>query len=142
MAGLPGGRTLEQDLSLIAQARRSGALARRARVRARLDMFVVGAATAGAALAGRSPHEALMAASAALSLGILFYVVRRDRDMSAIAGQDRWRDEALEGRGLSLKEWQAGADLAPWESRRGSHPEQPDGLHSGSGDSDSRGGCG
>jgi hypothetical protein len=118
--------TLEQDLSLIAQARRSGALARRARLRARLDMFLVGAATAGAALGGSDAHEALMAASAALSLGILFYVVRRDRDVSALAGQGRWRDEALQGRGLSLKDWQAGAELAPWETRRGSRPQQPD----------------
>lgn len=133
---------MEQDFSLIAQARRSGALARRARLRARLDIVLVGAATAGAAFAGSNPHEALMAASAVLSLGILFYVFRRDRDVSALAGQDRWRDEAVEGRGLSLTDWQAGAELPPWESRRGNPPQQPDRLHSGTGESDSRGGCG
>ena len=67
-----------------------------------------------------------MAGSAALSLGILFYVIRRDRDVSELAGQNRWRDEAVKGRGLSLKDWQGGAKLAPWESRRGEPEQRPD----------------
>jgi hypothetical protein len=126
LTGWPGVTTLEQDLSLIAQARQTDALARRARFRARLDMLLVGTATAAAAFAGGSSHQALMGGSAALSLGILFYVIRRDRDLTALAGQGRWRDDVLKGRGLSMEEWRAGAELKPWDDRRDRLDRQPD----------------
>jgi hypothetical protein len=101
------------------QARRHQALARRARRRAKLDMAVIALATGLATMLGQGTHEALMAGSTALSFGILFYVIRRDRDLTALAGQGRWREDALEGRGLPLEAWRSGASLDPWEARRG-----------------------
>ena len=110
---------MEQDLTLIAKARRHDALARRARRRAKIDMALIALTTFGVAMVGSNVHQSLMAGSMALSLGILFYVIRRDRDLTALAGQGRWRDEALEGRGLTLEDWQRGAELAPWDARKG-----------------------
>lgn len=109
---------MEQDLSLIAQARQHEACARRARLWARLDMLMIAGVTAVVAWLGDSAHEALMSASLVLSLGILFYVIRRDRDLTRLAGAGRWREEALEGRGVSLEDWREGAELEPWEARR------------------------
>jgi hypothetical protein len=115
---------VELDPSLIVearqqQARRHRALARRARRRAKQDMALIALTTGLAAMLGQGTHESLMAGSMALSFGILFYVIRRDRDLTALAGQGRWRDEALEGRGLPLEAWRGGARLDPWEARRG-----------------------
>jgi hypothetical protein len=109
---------VELDPSLIAQARRHQALARRARWRAKLDMVLIALGTGFATMIGKSSHEALMAGSLALSLGILAYVIRRDRDLTALAGEGRWRDAALEGQGLPIPAWRAGASLDPWEVRR------------------------
>ena len=117
---------MEQDLSFIAQARQHEACARSARIRARLDMLIVGSLTAGVAWLADTAHEALMSASLVLSLGILFYVIRRDRDLTRLAGAGRWREEAIEGRGLSLEDWREGAELEPWESRRRSPQDAAD----------------
>ena len=116
---------MEQDPGLIAEARRQQhrqhlALARRTRRRARIDICLVAVATGLAALTGNGTHESLMGASLALSLGILFYVIRRDRDLTALAGQERWRDEALEGRGIPIEAWRSGARGRPAGSRDGS----------------------
>lgn len=133
---------MEQDRAFIAEANRHVALARRVRNRAWLDIVLIGAATGVAAHLAEGAHEALLAASLVLSLGILVYVIRRDRDLTALAGVARWRDEALDGRGLALEDWQGGAPLAPWEHRQtmqargGAEPRER------AGDSDSRGGCG
>lgn len=110
---------MELDPSVLTQARRHRALARRARRRARLDMVLIALATGMAAMAGQGSHQALLAGSLALSLGLLAYVIRRDRDLTALAGVARWRVEALEGRGVSMPEWRDGASLDPWEVRRG-----------------------
>lgn len=110
---------MEQDFSLIAQARRHDAMTRRARRRAKVDMVLIALVTGGAAMAGADAHQSLMAGSMALSQGVLFYVIRRDRDLTALAGQGRWRDAALEGRGLKLEDWQRGAKLASWDARKG-----------------------
>ncbi len=121
---------MELDPALIAEARKQveareqqsrlhQALARRATRRAKLDIVLIALGTGLAAMLCDGTHEALMAGSMALSLGILFYVVRRDRDLTALAGQGRWREEALEGRGLPLEAWRNGATLDPWEARRG-----------------------
>ena len=110
---------MELDPSLIAQARRHRALARRARWRAKLDMAMLAIGTGMATMIGQSTHEALMAGSLALSLGILAYVIRRDRDLTALAEQGQWRDQALEGQGVPMPAWREGALLDPWEVRRG-----------------------
>ncbi len=63
---------MEQDLSLSgqlgAQARRHEALARRARLKAKLDILAVGTLTGLAAWLSESAHDALMSASFVLSL--------------------------------------------------------------------------
>jgi len=117
---------VEQDLTLTAQARRHQALARRARIRAMVDIVLIGASTGLAAFLAGDPHQSLMAGSLILSLGILVYVIRRARALTARAGGGRWRDEALEGRGLTLEDWSSGAELEPWESRKSNPVEQAD----------------
>lgn len=140
---------MEQDLTLSAQARRHEALARRARLRARLDILIIGTLTGVAAWLSDGAHQALMAASLVLSLGILAYVIRRDRDFTELAGVGRWREQALEGHGLSLEDWRSGAELEPWKDRRRARQAQPTAAlaepFSGSAptrDSDSRQACG
>jgi hypothetical protein len=115
---------VEQDRSFIAQARRHSAVARRVRTRARCDIVLIGVATGIAAHLAADAHEALLAASLVLSLGILAYVIRRDRDLALFADTARWRDDALEGRGLPLSEWRRGARLPPWDER-GGRPADP-----------------
>ena len=100
-----------------ASAARSQLLSRRVRLRARLDAAAVAVATAGAAALGDTAEMAMMAALAALSLGILAYVIRRDRDFSRFAAHERWRERALDGKGVSLSDWKAGATPQPWPRR-------------------------
>lgn len=94
------------------------AQARRVRMRARLDLLLALLATAGAASLGADAHEALLGGSAVLSLGILVYVIRRDRDLVALSASARWREAAVEGRGLQLQDWRSGVPLAAWSARR------------------------
>jgi hypothetical protein len=99
-------------------ALRRAALARQVRRRAQADMALLAGLTGGAALLGATTHEAILAGTAALSLGLLGYVVRRDRDLVALARAARWRESAVEGRGLPLSAWRAGAPLGAWAARR------------------------
>lgn len=133
---------MEQDRAFVAEAIRHSALARRVRNRAWLDVVLIGAATGAAAHLAEGTHEALLAASLALSIGILVYVIRRDRDLSVLAGVGRWRDAALEGQGISLQEWKDGAALAPWKQRGKPQARGTAGPREEAGDSDSRGACG
>lgn len=96
---------------------RSHSLSGRIRMRARLDAILIVLLTVAAAYLGHTPGESMIGATAALSLGILFYVIRRDRDLSRFARHERWRDRALEGKGVSLAQWKAGAPLEPWPRR-------------------------
>ena len=103
-------------------AERAMAVRRRARRRAIADTLAVAAlvptvAVVGGGLDGEG-HRALLIGVGALSLGILFIVVRRGRDAMEIARADNWRAQAVAGRGISLAEWQDGRDLPGWESRR------------------------
>lgn len=112
-------------------SRRTHLLSRRVRRRARLDAVLVVAATAGGAWLGQASgggtgSESLMGAAAALGLGILFYVVRRDRDLSRLAAQARWRDRALAGKGVTLSDWKGGAVLEPWPRRQSAEPGRPE----------------
>lgn len=122
--GLEAGKTA-------AFSRRTHVLSRRVRRRARLDAVLVVAATAGGAWLGQASAgagaggESLMGATAALGLGILFYVVRRDRDLSRFAAQARWRERAVEGKGVTLSDWKDGAALEPWPRRRPAEPGRP-----------------
>jgi hypothetical protein len=80
-------------------------------------MLLVAIFTFGAAHLGATSHEALLGGTAALALGILFYVVRRDRDLVDLAARARWRERAVEGRGVPVSAWRAGARLPAWEKR-------------------------
>ncbi len=93
-------------------------LLRRARLRAAVDAALLMAAVALAALLGDSAHEALLLALLASSAGILLFLLRRGRDLSALARADRWRADAVEGRGLDMAAWRAGDRLASWAERR------------------------
>lgn len=93
-------------------------LRRRARRRALSDLALTMALATGAALLASDSHGALLVGVSALSLGILFMVIRRSHDAVALARADRWRSEAIAGRGISLADWQNGRELAHWDARR------------------------
>lgn len=54
--------------------------------------------------------------------GIILYLLRRWQDLEALARADRWRSDALQGRGISLEDWHNGRNLAPWTERRKQDP--------------------
>lgn len=93
-------------------------LQRRARVRAAVDAALLALAVGLAALFGESAHEALLLALLASSAGILIFLLRRGRDLGALARADRWRADAVEGRGLGIAAWRAGDPLPGWADRR------------------------
>ncbi len=97
-------------------------LRRRLRWRARLDVLLVAVVAGVAALLAPDNHLALMLAISTLSIGILLIIIRRGEDAIALSRADRWRSEAVEGRGISLAEWQKGRELAGWDVRRQSAP--------------------
>ena len=101
-----------------AGAAHAGRIRRQARRRAIADMLAVTALVPALAVLGDSTHESLLWGFGALSLGMLFIVIRRGRDAMAIARADHWRAEAVAGRGIGLAEWQDGQQLASWEARR------------------------
>jgi hypothetical protein len=118
------GSKQEVATALEARALRRAALTRRVRRRALLDVALVGLLTGTAAAVGATTHEALLAASSALSLGILGYVIRRDRDLVALAAEARLREDAVRGRGITLAQWRSGAPLAAWSARREAAAEE------------------
>lgn len=100
---------------------RAAQVARRAqaaRRRAAVDFLLLIGGTFLASLAGNTAYEQLLAGTAAMSLGILVFVIRRGHDLTALARHDRWRRDAIAGRGLTLADWSAGAPLPSWEDRR------------------------
>ncbi|TPE60568.1 hypothetical protein FJQ54_11280 [Sandaracinobacter neustonicus] len=118
--------TINPAINTATESRRTHVLARQVRWRARLDAALVLAFTAGGAWLGQGPGEALMGATAALGLGILFYVIRRDRDLNRLAAHARWRDRAVEGKGITLSEWKGGARMDPWPRRQSAPSGRPE----------------
>lgn len=108
-------------------AQRAHQIRKRARRRATADMLLIAATVPSVALLGADGEATLMLGVAALSIGILFFVIRRSRDAVAIARADRWRAEAVAGRGMSLEEWRAGKELAEWDDRRPATESSGDG---------------
>jgi hypothetical protein len=96
--------------------------ARRLKRRAIVDLVAVALASVGAALLADSALAALEAGAIALSLGVLAFVIRRDRDLTRHARRGRWRERAVAGKGLSMAAWRGGAQLAPWEQRQEQAP--------------------
>jgi hypothetical protein len=87
------------------------------RVRALADSVLVMLLVAGTMLLVPDPHEALLAALVVAATGIIWFLARRERDMARRAAAGRWRADALNGRGVSLAEWHAGAALPARNTR-------------------------
>lgn len=96
--------------------------ARRLKRRAVFDMLLIGLAAGASALLADSVMGALEAGAIALSLGVLAFVIRRDRDLTRHARRGRWREQAVAGKGVSIAAWRDGARLVPWEERQGRPP--------------------
>lgn len=92
---------------------------RSARIRAATDLLVLLLATAAASRLGETAYDHMLAATAMLSVAVLVFVFRRGRDLEQLALARRWREEAVEGRGISISRWRAGESLEGWEARRG-----------------------
>jgi hypothetical protein len=91
--------------------------AARIRRRAATDAVLVLLASTLAALPVANPHDSLLVATAAVSLGLFWFVVRRNNYVAALAREDMRRREALTGRGLRIADWHRGVALSPWEVR-------------------------
>ncbi len=65
-----------------------------------------------------SIDELLRNAAIATAVGIIVFLLRRRRDFAALARADRWRSDAVRGRGISLQAWHTGENLPPWSERR------------------------
>lgn len=90
----------------------------RLRLRAAVDLCAVVAVVVFATLFADSPAQALIHFLASSGFGLLFFIVRRGADLSATARAERWRTTAVEGRGMTVREWNSGAQLKPWSERR------------------------
>lgn len=104
--------------SLANHALEGARLSRRMRWRARMDLVLAGMAATGAVMMGHDVSESVLAGTSALLLAVLWFVWRRSRDLSKVAAHDRWRENAVEGRGLTISQWKTGEKLASWEERR------------------------
>lgn len=65
-----------------------------------------------------SAHDSLLVGIAAVAIGILFFMVRRSRDLQLFVQAARRDARRLSGGGISLQEWHGGAPLRPWSERR------------------------
>ncbi|WP_448584989.1 hypothetical protein [Thermaurantiacus sp.] len=70
------------------------------------------------------PLDALLAALAAAGAAIVIFLARRSNDLATYAREARARNRALEGHGVPLAAWHAGAPLGPWMERQPVH-ERP-----------------
>lgn len=86
-------------------------LQQRAARRARLDLLWLMLAVGLALLVASGPLERLALPMATLGVGGIWYLMRRVRDIAALEQAGRWRDAALDGRGVSLADWHRGAPL-------------------------------
>lgn len=91
---------------------------RRMRRRATIDAALLIAFLLLVCQLSGSTAELLRNAIAAAAIGMLLFVLRRGHDLAALARADRWRDDAVRGRGISLADWHAGRQLSPWAERR------------------------
>ncbi|MCG2840760.1 hypothetical protein L6Q21_07185 [Sandaracinobacter sp. RS1-74] len=112
------GRAAERRAAQMRQARLAGRVRRRAIADGALLLLLVAAAAFFARDSGSGSGQAVLNALVVVSAGIGLFLYRRGRDLSALARADRWRAEAVEGRGLSLSAWNAGGELSGWEERR------------------------
>ncbi len=79
------------------------------RLRACADLLVALGVTSLPLFVLAEPYEALLVALVIGSVAIVWFVARRERDMARRSESTSWRAEALEGRGVSLAAWHAGA---------------------------------
>ena len=97
---------------------------RHIRRRARMDAALVALAAFAISQPVAEPHASLLVGIAAISVGILFFMVRRSRDMAHFVEAARSDARRLSGSGISVAEWHKGTPLAPWAQRRqdAAHP--------------------
>jgi hypothetical protein len=87
------------------------------RRRAAIDGVLVVTVTLAVAMPVSNAADSLAIGMAAVSIGILFFMLRRRKDFAVLARASRLREQALAGRGMSLADWAAGKPLAPWNER-------------------------
>jgi hypothetical protein len=113
-----GRRSLERLLPA-ERRRQSDRLRRRIRRRAQVDAVILVLHSIAFSLLAPDLHDRLLYGVAALSVGILVFMIRRSHDVATLARAERWRGEMLDGRGVSLADWHRGARLPAWQARRG-----------------------
>lgn len=98
---------------------------RHIRRRAWMDAALVALAAFAVSQPVAEPHASLLVGIAAVSVGILFFMVRRSRDIAHFVEGARSDAQRLSGGGISVAEWHKGAPLAPWAERRlgAGHPQ-------------------
>jgi hypothetical protein len=99
----------------------------RARVRAIRRRAVVDAAaviivTLAVSMPVSNPADSLAVGMAAVSVGMLLFMLRRRNDFTVLAQAARLRERAVAGRGLTVAQWAAGAPLPPWTEREAAEP--------------------
>lgn len=114
---IPASKLLQGELSpvVIRQVAPSG---RRLRRRATMDAALLVVFLLLVCQLSGSTAELLRNAMIAAAIGTPLFLWRRGADLAALARADRWRDDAVRGRGISLADWHAGRDLSPWAERR------------------------
>ncbi len=91
---------------------------RQVRWRATSDVALLLLFAATSASLGTTPYQRLLAGTAAISIGIFLFILRRGADLERLARHDRWREKAVEGRGMPLESWRNGDVMEAWEERR------------------------
>lgn len=99
----------------VAALRRTRALRRRAF----LDALIVTGVAVTLGWFADGPANAIMLIISTISIGMLFFIIRRHNDLRAVARITRWHDEQVAGKSLSLARWHAGETLPPWRERSG-----------------------
>lgn len=90
---------------------------RRLRQRALADALMLTAGVAAAPLLFTELPDRLLAGIAAAGAALVVFLARRDQDLAAAAEAARAARHAMDGRGISLSEWHAGAELPAWAAR-------------------------
>jgi hypothetical protein len=85
--------------------------------RATLDAIGIGGIAVLLAALAPDGHAALLSSVAAIGVGILVFVVRRNADLAQVLEARAAARAALAGKGLSLADWHGGVALPPWPER-------------------------
>ncbi len=94
------------------------AFRRHLRKRALLDAIAIALAAFAVTQPVANPHDSLLLGIATVGLGMMLFIVRRNRDFAHFVQAVRQRERALDGSGISLAEWHQGKPLRPWQERQ------------------------